>query len=173
MGIEIEKKYTIKVLPKDLSSFPFHEIEQGYLNTDPAIRVRKEDAAYYMTYKGQGVMKHTEYNLPLDEVSYRHLLKKADGNIIRKKRYLIPLNADAYTALYLQNNPLLAEKIENREMVIELDVFQAPFERIVIAEVEFPTEEAAIQYQPADWFLEDVTMNKTYSNSYLSSLKQK
>ena len=136
MGIEIEKKYTIKVLPEDLLSFPFHEIEQGYLNTDPAIRVRKEDAAYYMTYKGQGVMKHTEYNLPLDEVSYRHLLKKADGNIIRKKRYLIPLNADAYTALYLQNNPLLAEKIENREMVIELDVFQAPFERIVIAEVE-------------------------------------
>ena len=58
-------------------------------------------------------------------------------------------------------------------MVIELDVFQAPFEQIVIAEVEFPTEEAAVQYHPADWFLEDVTMDKTYSNSYLSSLKQK
>ena len=173
MGIEIEKKYKIRMLPEDFASFPFHEIEQGYLNTNPAIRVRKEDESYYMTYKGQGVMKHTEYNLPLDEISYRHLLKKADGNIIRKKRYLIPLNADAYTIKYLQENPLLAEKIKSREIVIELDVFQTPFDRIIIAEVEFPTEEAAMQYQPADWFLEDVTADKTYSNSYLSRLKQK
>lgn len=173
MGIEIEKKYTVKMLPEELDSFPFHEIEQGYLNRNPAIRVRKEDNVYYMTYKGQGVMKHTEYNLTLDEVSYLHLLKKADGNIIRKKRYLIPLNANAFTTLYMQNNPLLAEKIESGEMVIELDIFQAPFEQIVIAEVEFPTEEAAMQYHPADWFSEDVTGDKTYSNSYLSGLEQK
>ncbi len=57
MGIEIEKKFTIKELPNDLSTFPHHIIEQGYLNVSPAVRVRREDDNYYMTYKGSGPAK--------------------------------------------------------------------------------------------------------------------
>ena len=40
--MEIERKFTVKELP-DLSQFAFHVMEQGYLNTDPVVRVRKED----------------------------------------------------------------------------------------------------------------------------------
>ena len=35
-------------------------------------------------------MAREEYNLPLDKESYMHLRTKADGNIISKKRYIIP-----------------------------------------------------------------------------------
>ena len=52
MGIEIEKKFTVKKLPLNLDTYPCHIIEQGYLNTSPAVRVRREDDHYYMTYKG-------------------------------------------------------------------------------------------------------------------------
>ena len=103
--MEIERKFTVKRLPNDLEGYPFHIIEQAYLNTDPVVRIRREDDRYYMTYKGSGLLAREEYNLPLNRPSYEHLLPKADGNVISKKRYLIPL--PPYT--------------------IELDVFAPPF----------------------------------------------
>ena len=106
MGIEIEKKYLVKEIPKDIDKYPYHVIEQGYLNVSPAIRVRREDDRYYMTYKAaqpetEGDIGKAEYNLSLDEGSYAHMVSKADGVIIRKKRYMIPLNEDAYDKAYL------------------------------------------------------------------------
>lgn len=73
-NIEIEKKYTIKKLPENLEAYPCRIIEQAYLNTSPVVRVRRSDDSYSLTYKGSGLMVREEYNLPLDETSYRHLL---------------------------------------------------------------------------------------------------
>ena len=143
--MEIERKFTVKELP-DLSQFAFHVMEQGYLNTDPVVRVRKEDDNYYLTYKGKGLLAREEYNLPLNEEAYYHLVEKSDGIIIRKKRYLIPY--EKYT--------------------IELDVFEEPYENLIIAEVEFDTEEEAATFKPPAWFEEDVTLDRRYHNSNLS-----
>ena len=90
MGIEIEKKYLIKKLPDNLSEYNYHTMIQGYLNTAPVVRVRKENNTYYLTYKGSGMLCREEYNLPLTEPAFYHLLQKADGNIISKRRYHIP-----------------------------------------------------------------------------------
>ena len=92
MGVEIEKKFLVSVLPEDLSVYSFHMIEQAYLNVHPAIRVRREDDIYYMTYKGahsqnEGEIGQVEYNMPLDKESYERLSSKAEGNVIKKKRY--------------------------------------------------------------------------------------
>ena len=143
--MEIERKFTIKELP-DLSDYNYHIMEQGYLNTDPVVRVRKEDDEYYLTYKGKGLLAREEYNLPLNKEAYYHLVEKSDGIIIRKKRYPIPFGK--YT--------------------IELDVFAAPYENLIIAEVEFDSEEEANAFQPPEWFDEDVTMDRKYHNSNLS-----
>ncbi len=180
MGIEIEKKFTVKEISFDLDKYPYHEIEQGYLNVHPAIRVRREDDIYYMTYKGKpgeygsaeansnGDIGQTEYNMPLDQASYEHMAQKADGNVIRKKRYLIPLNEDAFSKEYLDKDQGLKKALENGDVKIELDVFKAPFEGRILAEVEFPSEEAARNYKPAAWFDQDVTGDRRYSNSQMS-----
>lgn len=144
--MEIERKFTIKELPDDLDRYPVKSLQQAYMNTDPVIRIRKEDDNYYLTYKGSGMLAREEYNLPLNAESYDHLLPKCDGNVISKKRYLIPFGK--YT--------------------IELDVFDAPFAPLIIAEVEFGTKEEAESFTPPAWFLEDVTYNKEYHNSNLS-----
>lgn len=197
MGVEIERKFIVKSLPEDYDKYPYHVIEQGYLNVRPAIRVRREDDIYYMTYKGEIVeskdhlgldnerfmeasdqkgsevaerIGKVEYNMALDPASYDHLVRKADGNIIRKKRYLIPLNEDAFTQEYLKEYPELAGKIGSGEVKIELDVFDEPFKGTVVAEVEFPDEKAAADYRPASWFDEEVTGDPKYSNAYMSSL---
>ena len=51
---------------------------------------------------------------------------------------------------------------------IELDVFQPPYEGLLLAEVEFPTEKAASAYTAPEWFGEEVTYSSRYHNSTLS-----
>ena len=143
--MEIERKYLIREIPKNLEEYPFHTIEQGYLSTAPVVRVRRQDEEYYLTYKGSGLMAREEANLPLTEESYQHLIKKADGNIISKKRYLIP--------------------IKDSTLTIELDVFAPPLAPLIMAEVEFPTLEEAESFVAPSWFGEEVTNNRRYHNS--------
>lgn len=90
--MEIERKYLIEKeqLPKNLSDYPFHRIEQGYLCTSPVVRIRRQDDEYFLTYKSKGLMAREEYNLPLTQEAYEHLKPKADGLVISKTRYLIP-----------------------------------------------------------------------------------
>lgn len=158
--MEIERKFTLKKLPDDLESYPCHIIEQAYLCTSPVVRVRKEDDTYYMTYKGKGLMAREEYNLPLNEAAYQHLLAKADGNIISKKRYVIPLESPRFKSDYL---PLIMP-----QLVIELDVFAAPFAPLIMAEVEFPDVDMANAFIAPDWFDQDVTNDPAYHNSNMS-----
>ncbi len=159
--MEIERKFTVKDLPADLEKYPYRIIEQAYLNTDPVVRIRREDETFYLTYKGKGMMTREEYNLPLNETSYYHLLSKADGNVISKKRYLIPLNDPKFSDPDMQPP-------EGYSLTIELDVFNAPFSPLVLAEVEFGSKKAAETFLPPEWFLEDVTYDPTFHNSFLS-----
>ena len=148
--MEIERKYLLKDLP-DFRAYEYHKIEQAYLCTDPVVRIRREDENYYMTYKGRGMLVREEYNLPLNKEAYGHLKEKADGNVIGKIRYLIPLEGTGLTA--------------------EVDVFDEPFAPLVLAEVEFESEEQANAFAAPEWFGEDVTFDGRYHNSYMSKMK--
>ena len=148
---EIERKFLIKELPENLESYQSLEIEQGYLCTKPTIRVRKSNDEYYMTYKGKGLLEREEYNLPLTKEAYESLVKKSEGNIISKTRYVIP--------------------IEGSHLKIELDVFKAPFDGLILAEVEFNSTREADSFVMPDWFLKDVTGEREYYNSNMSQKK--
>ncbi len=148
--MEIERKFLVAQLPDNLDNYNCRYIEQGYLSTKPVVRVRRDNDDYYLTYKGSGMIAREEYNLPLTKDSYEHLIKKADGNIITKKRYEIP-DGNGYT--------------------IELDIFEGAFNGTVIAEVEFNTIEEADNYIMPAFFTEDVTNNPEYHNSNMSKKK--
>lgn len=158
--MEIERKFTVRKLPDNLSDYPCRFIEQAYLNTDPVLRVRRQDDKYILTYKGSGLLAHEEYNLDLNKKSYEHLLTKADGNIITKKRYLIPILEPVFAEGFVADS--------DPKLCIELDIFEGCFDGLIIAEVEFPSIEMANAFQMVDWFLEDVTSNREYHNSNLS-----
>lgn len=140
--MEIERKFLIKELP-DLTKFENKHITQGYLNTNPVVRIREDGDKYYLTYKGKGLLAREEANLPLTKEAFEHLIVKSDGKIIRKTRYLIPL--DPYT--------------------IELDVFEGDHAPLIMAEVEFPSIEEANAFVAPEWFGEDVTQDSRYHNS--------
>ena len=147
--MEIERKYIPKTLPENLAQNNHHKIEQAYLNTAPVVRISKQDNEYFLTYKGGGMMAREEYNLPLNEKSYNHLLTKADGNIITKTRYYIPIH-----------NGLTAE----------LDIFEGKFTNMTLVEVEFSSIDKANSFNPPEWFGKDVTHDGRFHNSYLSQI---
>ena len=71
--MEIERKYLVKTLPDDLETYPYKEIEQGYLSTNPVVRIRRSNEKYILTYKGSGMMVREEYNQPLTKESFEHM----------------------------------------------------------------------------------------------------
>ncbi|MCC8126530.1 MAG: CYTH domain-containing protein [Clostridiales bacterium] len=146
--MEIERKYLIDTLPDNYQDYPSQQIEQAYLCTSPVVRIRRSDDDYYLTYKSGGLLMREEANLPLTKEAYSHLLSKADGLILTKKRYRIPL--------------------EGSDLTIDLDVFSGKYTGLILAEVEFPTEEMALSFTPPHWFGREVTFSGEYQNSKLS-----
>lgn len=164
---EIERKFLVNTIPDNLDVYPYHEIEQAYLCVNPVVRIRKSDNNYYLTYKGRGLLEREEYNLPLNQEAYEHLKEKADGRIICKRRYLIPLDLPQFSFGNF-NNELEDETHSLQEtagLTIELDIFKAPLSHLILAEVEFASLEQANAFIPPDWLGEDVTLNKHYHNS--------
>ena len=141
--MEIEKKYLVNLSGINYNDYPYHSLEQGYLSTNPVVRVRKEDENYYLTYKSKGMLAREEYNLPLTKESYEHLKKKSDGALICKKRYLIPY----------------------KQYTIELDIFSGNMSGLVMAEVEFSSTDEAEAFIAPDWFTKEVTFDPDYHNS--------
>ena len=129
--MEIERKYLIPEIPNNLHITKTRKLEQGYLCTSPVVRIRKDNDQYELTYKSE------------------HLRKKADGRLIVKTRYEIPL--------------------DDRHK-IELDIFHGDLAPLILAEVEFADEDEANQFTPPEWFGEDVTFSSRYHNSNLSRL---
>ena len=147
--MEIERKYLIRRLPGNTENYPCRIISQGYLNTDPVVRIRRDNDKYELTYKSKGFMERQEYNLPLTREAYEHLLTKIDGYMIRKKRYMIPLKCG---------------------LTAELDVFEEQLAPLLLVEVEFQSEEDALSFVPPSWFGEDVTFSGEYHNSRLAGM---
>ena len=149
--MEIERKYLIPEIPDNLHITKTRELEQGYLCTAPVVRIRKDNDIYELTYKSRGLMVRQEYNLPLTKEAYAHLLTKADGNILTKKRYLLPVPG-------------------REDLTVEFDVFEGKFSGLMLAEIEFSSEEDARAFPPLSWFDRDVTWSGEYQNSRLSKM---
>ena len=145
--MEIERKYLVKRLPENLESYEQKHISQGYLCTNPVVRIRRSNEEYFLTYKGKGLMAREEHEFPLSAEAFEHMLPKIDGILIDKIRYLIPLD-EMHTA--------------------ELDVFQGTLAPLRLVEVEFASIEDANSFVAPDWFGDDVTNSGEYHNSNLS-----
>ena len=78
-----------------------------------------------------------------------YLTYKSKGMMVREE-YNLPLTAEAYAHLREKTDGNLP---------------------LMLAEVEFSSEEEANSFVPPAWFGEDVTFSGKYHNSYLSCLK--
>lgn len=151
--MEIEMKFLVRDLPKHLEEYQKKEIEQGYLCTSPVVRIRKSNERYILTYKSRvedmpvDAQVNQEVEVPLTQEGYLHLCEKTDDHMIKKTRYVIPL-PDGHIG--------------------ELDIFHKRLSGLYFIEVEFASEEDAKKFVPPEWFGENVSKDKRYTNSFLS-----
>ena len=83
-----------------------------------------------------------------------YILTYKSKGLMMREEYNLPLTKEAY-----------------RHLTIELDVFAGDLAPLLLAEVEFSSEEEANSFPPPDWFGEDVTFSSKYHNSTLSQKK--
>ncbi|HVF70929.1 MAG TPA: CYTH domain-containing protein [Chthoniobacterales bacterium] len=148
--LEIERKFLVRELPADLTSYPSTDLSQGYLvslDDGLQVRLRKADDKFSLTFKrGSGnVREEREIELSADQ--FDALWPATAGKRLVKTRYEIPF----------------------RDRVVEIDLYHGTHEGLVVAEVEFDDEESAKTFQPPDWLGADVTGDPRYSNQLLAS----
>jgi CYTH domain-containing protein len=150
MHREIERKFLVRKLPQDLTAFPSTEISQGYLvslDDGLQVRLRKKREQYSLTYKrGLGHVRE-EREVALTAEQFSTLWPATDGKRLSKTRYEIPFG----------------------DRFVEIDIYSGKHNGLVVAEVEFDDEEAALNFQPPDWLGDDVTGDPRYSNQLLAS----
>ncbi|PYI94328.1 MAG: adenylate cyclase [Verrucomicrobia bacterium] len=150
MPLEIERKFLVRKLPDDLTSYPSAEISQGYLvslDDGLQVRLRKSGARHSLTYKrGLGNVRE-EREVELTAEQFAALWPATEGKRLLKTRSKIPVG----------------------DRIVEIDVYHGRHEGLVVAEVEFDTEEAAKDFMPPAWLGDDVTGDPRYSNQLLAS----
>ena len=154
--MEIERKFAVLKMPRNLETYEREKIEQGYLCIKPTVRIRRSNDEYTLNYKWKQkgleekvAIQNIEYTMPLTKENYEILLNKIENNLIKKDRYKIPIN---------------------NELIVELDVFHGNLEGLVFAEVEFPNIEAAENFDKPDWLGKDLCFDKRFDNTLLSKV---
>ena len=100
--------------------------------------------------------------------------KKLSGGLLR--RLNIACGIVHKPRLIIMDEPTVAVDPQSRNkipdehgFVIELDVFHGEYEGLVMAEVEFPSEEVAVEYEGPEWFDDEVTFDSRYQNNNLAN----
>ncbi len=149
-NIEIERRFIVMLKEDfDVDGEANEQIAicQGYFTrSPPAVRIRRFDKLFYLTFKSGGGMVRTEIEVDvLDPVDGHGLLKMCEHKI---------------------------EKTRYRFGRWELDVFLGPFEGLVILEIELSSEDEELPDFPAGvTVVREVTDDpEIYSNQALAFL---
>jgi adenylate cyclase len=149
--MEIERKFLVAERP-DLRRTERVEIEQGYLaladgGGGAEVRLRRKGDDLLLTVKGGAGRTRTEEEIELDRERFESLWQLTEGRRVAKTRHLISYG----------------------ELEIELDVYSGELDGLLVAEVEFPDEQAADAFEAPEWFGEEVTGNQSYLNETLAT----
>ena len=162
---EIERKYTVNYLPKDMKITDILDIEQAFIyrDTQTIIRIRKvqnkksNHIEYIYTVKTKGdiaydtdstVANAYEIESNIQEEEFNELIKNRISSIIRKTRMVIPI----------ENN-----------LKVEMDIYKDYLQDLITAEIEFSNEDVANAFKKPKWLGEEMQY-KELSNWNLSNL---
>jgi adenylate cyclase len=146
--MEVERKFLVAD-PPDLDGTDSDEIEQGYLalGSDGEVRLRRKGDKHLVTAKRGSGLSREEAEIELDRESFERLWPLTEGRRLHKRRHVIP----------------------HGELAIELDVYEGDLEGLVVAEIEFGSEDEARSFEPPEWIGEEVTGDERYLNETLAT----
>lgn len=145
MAIEIERKFLVdKRKMYELNFLSESKIAQGYLSTNPTVRVRIRDERGFLTVKSstKGISrKEFEYEIPFEDA--KKILRLCGQNTLKKYR----------------------RTVEHGGKTWEIDFFAGRHAGLVLAEVELTSADEKISL-PA-WVTKEVSGDSRYYNSNL------
>jgi adenylate cyclase len=109
--------------------------------------VRRRDDEATLTVKSGGARSRVEEEIAIEPERFERLWPLTEGRRIEKTRYEIPAG-DGLT--------------------IELDVYDGALAGLVVAEIEFDSEDAADAFSEPDWLGREVTEDSRYKNQRLA-----
>jgi len=146
---EIERKFLLDGPPPIIDGRAPTRIVQAYLaiTADTEVRIRARAGDRVLTVKGGRGLSRREVSIPLTGEQFDELWELTDGRHLTKRRWVIA----------------------ERDVELEIDVFEGDLDGLVIAEVEFPSEEASAAFVPPPWFGREVTDDGAYRNAALAT----
>lgn len=153
---EIERKFLIDTFPDELPLLESATVWQGYLSTDPVVRIRKKKTAagcgYRLCIKGSGTLVRTEVELELGEEKYTALCGLLDAPPVRKD----------YHVYRLPDGRRLECSLVDRDMP----------GCFYYAEVEFGSVEEAKRFVPPAFLGEEKTEDPSFTMSRYWQLRK-
>ena len=147
-GVEVERKFLVQH-PPELEGTESDEIEQGYLavGADGEVRLRRKADHRLLTAKRGSGLSREEAEVELDREDFDDLWPLTERRRLHKRRHVIP----------------------HGDLKIEVDVYEGDLEGLVVAEIEFGSEEEARGFEPPGWIGEEVTGDVRYLNETLAT----
>ncbi len=145
---EIERRFLVNYLQKNWDSHPHLEYKQGYLKTDDEISVRLREAGnkhFYTVKTGTGKVRD-EAETSISDYFFNSFWHLTKDRRLKKTRYEIP----------------------HKDLTLQLDIFKKYLKGLVMVEVEFNTIEQCDSFIPPEWFGEEVTDNRKFTNKSLA-----
>ena len=150
MAKEIERKWVVTTVPGDDVLGRGSPIRQGYLAREGDVEARLRitpGEAPQLTIKAGSGMRRTEVEVEVASEDAEALWPHTSGRRLEKVRYRIAMPGTA--------------------LVAELDVYGGDLSGLSTVEVEFPSEEDAMAFEPPAWFGQEVTGDPAWSNASL------
>ena len=142
--LEIEKKWIVTGWPDaELKLLKCEFMRQGYLTVEPTVRIRQEtegeNTEYILCFKSKGTLARQEIEFPISQLHFSQLEEMIGLPLIPKERrtYALP------DGLQLEVN----------------HVDEGQPTEYWYAEVEFPSVEEAMAFNPAEYGLEEFLSN--------------
>jgi adenylate cyclase len=147
-GIEIERKFLVEVLPRDLDWLDERALRQGYVALDgrTEVRVRDDDGSWRLTIKHGDGRRRVEEDMEVDARRGEALWELTEGRRVEKRR----------------------RRMAYGSAMLEIDEYEGDLRGLLVAEVEFDDEAASDAFTPPDWFGSEVTEDGRYKNRALA-----
>lgn len=148
MAMEIERKFLVdKRKVHGLNFASEAVIKQGYISSNPTVRVRIKNARGFLTIKSstKGISRQEfEYEIPISDAE--ELLNLCGHKVLKKIRRTIEFGGHIW----------------------EVDFFMGKLAGLVMAEVELNSAEEAVDLP--DWISREVSNDKRYVNANLVNI---
>ncbi len=148
MAFEIERKFLIPKVPSDIANFPHNDIIQWYYfnEWEKLVRLRKKGNQYFQTTKFGQWLTREEQEESLTQSIFEEERNNVEDRYLEKTRYEIPYEWK----------------------IIELDIYTGKLEWLVVAEIEFSSEQEAKSFNVPKRFGKELTEIPEMKNEYLA-----